>query len=436
MASKKPLYKSITFCVLVLFLLYSALGFLAVPYYIKKQFSAFADSELNSHLSVNKISFNPYTISIQINGISLQDKDTDGMQWFKADNVYANLDLWKTLFNHPSLANIELDNPHYLLRLEHSNKSIHLRYPKLLNKEQSTNNKPLQLDITDLNINKGSIGYHDVKINKPLNLNFNHIQFHQKSFTTEDKAIAFDLSFTTESDHTTQISGSYNLKQFSVNADWRIENWSTLTLLKLAGEQDHELLNIVNNSGKIAAHGQINFSQSKPESANISLENLNLKEFDSSSLADQALDIKVPQFNIDKARIDLLSHVVSVENIQSEHNEFTVGFNDNYEFLWYVPINKSDEGITERPWQVSINNFLLEDSELTVLKSKQQNNVHIKQLIGKNFTNVNQQKSEFNLIASLDEKTQLKASSQLQLSPFALTTDVQINALNLIDWQV
>ena len=434
MDSKKPLYKSISFWIMVLFLLYSALGFLAVPYYLKKQFIQVAESQLNSQVSVNAISFNPYTIAIDISGLCLTDLSDTKIQWFKAEKVQVNLDLWKTLFSYVSLSKIHLENPQYSLVLEHHSNGIQLKYPKLANINHSVEKQPLQLDIDNLSINKGSIQYTDALASTTLNLNFTDIQFNQKAFTTRDKDEPFDLSFTTEADHKTKISGHYNLSQISLKANWTVKNWSTVTLLKLAGELDHEILGINNHSGNIAAQGQINYSQTKPVHSEISIEKLFLTEFSSTATTKESLDLKIPEFTLNYADIDLNQRGITVESIQTKNNRITIMLNENNELLWDVPIISTNDK-TETAWQFSLKKLTLQDSDFIITKSKQHNTLHITQLQGTDMSSIKEHQSEFNFTGVIDKSAQLSANSQLHFSPFTLTTDLQLDDLNLKDWQ-
>ena len=94
MDSKKPFFKSIPFWIVVLILLYSALGFFAIPYYIEKQSKKIAEFTLNSTLNVDHISFNPYTFSSTFSTIKLTDTDSSTL-WFSADELAVNINLWR-----------------------------------------------------------------------------------------------------------------------------------------------------------------------------------------------------------------------------------------------------------------------------------------------------------------------------------------------------
>ena len=186
MDSKKPLYKSINLWVMVLFLLYSALGFFTVPYFIKKELVKISNNELNSQLSIDKISFNPFTISSKLTAVKLTDNDST--LWFSSDEIYLDIHLWKTLFKHLSIGNISIDTPYVNITTDKDNT---LKYPQLNTSESNDENFKLLLDIDLIEIKKGNINYLSASENKEININLQQITFLHQKFTTQDIATEF-----------------------------------------------------------------------------------------------------------------------------------------------------------------------------------------------------------------------------------------------------
>lgn len=419
---------------MVLFLLYSALGFLAVPYYLKNQLTELSHSQLNSQLSLDNISFNPYTVALNVSGLKLTD--TDKNQWFRADELHANLDLWKTLFSHSSISKIHFENPHYQLVLDGSKKA-QVKYPQLNIPDTKADDNELQLDIRDLSINQGSVTFDDGSKNKAIKLNFADIQLFQTAFSTADQELPFDLKFTTESDHTAEISGFYNFAKTQFKADWKIENWATKTLLRLSGKDKY--LGLSNHSGAIDALGQINYSQSKSEDSAVIISQLVLNNFNSSAITEDVLKVNLPQLTITHAEINLNQNLITVEDIKTAQNDISLGVNETNDLLWNPQTSQSSSDTSEiksdGAWQVMLKNINIEDSNISISKPTGQNVLHLTQLNIKNLGTAKSQQSEIEMTGTIDESGQIQAQAQLQLLPFELSTDVKLNAINLKNWQ-
>jgi hypothetical protein len=437
MDSKKPLYKSIPFWIMVLFLLYSALGFLAVPYYIKKQLFELSKSEYNSKLMVDEVSFNPYTIAINISGISLIDSDRT--QWFKADQIDANLDFWKTLFSHYSLSKIHLENPQYQLTYDHTRNDVSIKYPKFSNTSPQSNETELYLDINDLSINQGSISYIDGSAEHAINLNFDNIKLQQSAFSTKDTNIPFKLSFTTESKYSTEIAGFYNIPKSHIDVDWKVKNWATTTLIKLLNKGDDIILGLTNNAGYIDAYGHLNYSTFGTEESSILIQQLLLNGFESAASTEDTLKFQLPRLHVTNAAVNLNKQNISIERIDTNQISISLGLSDENELLWRPLVNKlGNKPVSQtsvNAWQLSLQNLNIKDSKVSVSKPSGENILHLEHLNIKNFSNVKGRQSEIFLVGSIDYPGQIKALSQFQLSPLELSTELKLNNINLSKWQ-
>jgi len=75
---------------LSIFVLYSFLGFIVLPYVVKPQIENIVASETNSKLSIEDIYFNPFNFIIEISGISL--KTFDGEKIASLDMLAVDLE--------------------------------------------------------------------------------------------------------------------------------------------------------------------------------------------------------------------------------------------------------------------------------------------------------------------------------------------------------
>ncbi|MBL4661708.1 MAG: DUF748 domain-containing protein [Alcanivoracaceae bacterium] len=438
MDSKKPLYKTITFWVVVLSLLYSTLGLFAVPYFIEKELKKIASNDLNSQLTVADISFNPYTISLDI--IDLKLRDEDNSLWFSADKIHTNLHLWISIFKNLSLAKIHLQKPYFYLKTKKTNDSIQLQYPQIIATSDSQQSSQLVLDIDDIEINNGSISYDDDSRDKHINLNIQEIIFHNQKFTTADNDSEFDLSFITENNEETRLSGKFNFSKSNLTAIWSLKNWSTDTIFNFMSDKDNKFLGFQNKSGQIDADGSLNFTDFKNSLPNILINSLQLINFSTKTNNNQQPIIALPQLQLSHAEVDLNKQAIIIDNIDSEQTEVTISITEDYNLLiddFAQTANQTNDS-NEQAWNFHIKNINL-NSGLLHLSKEFKNENHINDL---NFNNINilnlsnnQQKSDINISLNTDGEGQIDIQAKLQLTPLNLNSHITFNDTNIAKWQ-
>ena len=443
MDSKKPLYKTISFWVVVLSLLYSTLGFFAVPYFIKKELNKIASDHLNSQLTVADINFNPYTISLDITELKLSDKDNK--QWFSADKVHTNLHLWVSLFKNLSFAKVHVQKPYFYIKTEKSNGSIQLKYPQLTSVtdsgQTSEQASELILDIDDIDINNGSITYDDDSRDKHINLDIQEIIFHHQKFTTADNDSEFDLSFITENNEETRLSGKFNFSKLNLTAIWSLKNWSTDTLFNFISDKDNKFLGFQNKSGQLDANGSLNVTGLKDSLPNILINALQLTNFSTNTSSNQQPIIALPQLHLSQAEIDLNKQAIIIDSIDSEKAEITMGITEDYSLLiqdFEQTTNQTNDS-TEQGWDYHIKNIKLKSSLLHLskeLKNKNHvNNLNFNSINILNFSNDKQQKSDIDVSLNADDEGQIDILTQLRMTPFELNSQITFNDTNIAKWQ-
>jgi len=439
MDSKKPRYKTIAFWVVVLSLLYSTLGLFAVPYLVEKELKKIATNDLNSQLTVTNISFNPYTISLNITTLKLRDEDNK--LWFSADKIHTNLHLWVSLFKNLSLAKVHIQKPYFYLKTRKVNDSIQLQYPQIIAATDSWQSSELILDIDDIEINNGSIHYDDDSHHKHINLNIQEIIFHQQKFTTADNDSEFDLSFITENNQESQLSGKFNFSKLTLSAIWSLKHWSTDTIFNFISDKDNKFLGFQNESGQIDADGSLNFTGLKGSLPNILINSLQLTNFSTNTSSNQQPIITLPQLHLSHAEIDLNKRAIIIDTIDSEKAQITMGIAEDYSLLMEnleQTANQSNNG-TEQEWNYHIKNINLNDGLLHISKELKNenyiNDLKFNNINILNFTNSEQQKSDINISLNVDGEGQIDIQAKLQLTPLKLHSHITFNDTNIAKWQ-
>ena len=87
-------------------LLYTLTGFFLVPHLVKNSITSFIQEDLGREASIEKVEFNPYVLSLRIQGFEMRDKDTVRLAAF--DEFFINLQAsslfrWAWIFSEISL---------------------------------------------------------------------------------------------------------------------------------------------------------------------------------------------------------------------------------------------------------------------------------------------------------------------------------------------
>ena len=436
MDSKKPLYKYKTLWVLSLFLLYSALGFFAVPYFIKKEVTKYFSNELNSQIEITKVKFNPFIISTDLENVKVTD--VDSTLWLKAENIHVNVNLWNTLINHLSFDKVHLNNPHYYLYIDESVAS-QIKYPKLNPTQDNETNEELLLDIDLININKGAINFNSQSTNKQVNLNLREILFHHDSFTTLDNNNLFSLSFITIEDEKATIDGRFNLIQSSYDIKWSIDSFQTATLFHLVGDDNDSLNGFTNQSGVINANGTVK-SIEKSELPEIKISNINISDFSNKTTNADQLMVSFPNLATKNIDIDLNNENIIIDHINSEKSKISISFDENYEPIFEIS-EEDNTGEENTQWNYTINSISANNTLLNINKyqnnnaSSSSNKINIESLDIQNLTSLENQTTDITFNSIIDSQGIVNFVSKMKQNPFELDNTIKFKELNINKWQ-
>jgi len=90
-------------------ILYTVLGFFFVPWLVEKIAVDTVRERFDAELRMERVAFNPYALSLQIDGLSMQDPD--GAPFVGAEQIYVNLQLSSVFRLAATFAEIRLDAP-------------------------------------------------------------------------------------------------------------------------------------------------------------------------------------------------------------------------------------------------------------------------------------------------------------------------------------
>ncbi len=436
MDSKKPFVKSIPFWIVVLILLYSALGFFAIPYFAQKYSKEFVANELNSSITIKKFSFNPFTFSSTVTGIKLTDKDST--LWFSADRISLNLNLWSSLFKNISVEELAISSPFYKVITENNNNEVSVIYPKLnppINTEES--HEKFIIDITNISVTKGAIEYDDQSGKKQFNLNLKELNFNQQLFTTRDSESQFDLTFKTDNNDESHLSGAFNFAQLKLNANWQLKNWTTATVFTFISDENNIFLGLTNHSGLINGHGTVDYNHGdNNKQAQITIDQLNLSHFKTTHDNQQRLDVN--KVSLSQATIDLTNETITLNKIETDGALVDLAFTEDNSLIWSLIHAETKQTQRVEPstsWSFKLKQLINTNTTFVVKKHFNEtdfsNTVKLRTMTVDNLSSDSSQTIKVEANINLDDSGEIEVHSTIVSEPLAINSTIKAKAIDL-----
>ena len=147
------------------FILYSIIGFLIVPFYMKRLGVEKLSGQLGRRVSIESVRLNPYTLVATIKGFEI--KEEDGRTTFLSfDSLRVNLQIASVWKKGPVIKEIKLEKPRvHLVRVD----ANVYNFSDIIDRFQSTqtaaipekSSKPLLFSVSNIRIIDGSIAFDD-----------------------------------------------------------------------------------------------------------------------------------------------------------------------------------------------------------------------------------------------------------------------------------
>ncbi len=180
-------YQRKTIWCLLLLLMYTLLGFFALPNVIEKQLVTNLKNLAQWETSVEAIHFNPFTFSLRIDGLDIRDKeDRQLVSWQQA---FADFDALASLGGTITFSNIQLDTPYVYLALDERGttnfEKAFSNDPAEASPEDETSD-PLKLRFGYIGIAAGKVDLSDLSQGEEFTLQLSPLGLELQEFSTFD----------------------------------------------------------------------------------------------------------------------------------------------------------------------------------------------------------------------------------------------------------
>ncbi|MGM0904975.1 MAG: DUF748 domain-containing protein [Pseudomonadota bacterium] len=259
--------RRIRFWLLVLVVLYTLLGFFALPWIIQYVAVNTAKDDFDRKLTIESVQTNPYTLTLHISGLKLND--TDEQQLIGWERLFVDL-TWASITNTAwTFETIQLDKPTIQ---EERFTSGETRFSRLADENTSSEPKerePTQLpalQIKKLNVEGGVLRFADNLNNgdKPeqVSLALQSIRLSVKDFTLQK-----DTNFPVRLDARFKEGGQLNFNgQLQLLPTFALEGDTSINKLALMQAEPYlqQFINVRLDSGTLALNGQIQTDAQQP----------------------------------------------------------------------------------------------------------------------------------------------------------------------------
>ncbi len=383
--------KIVLFVCVGLFVLYMAVGFLAVPWAITNKLPPMLTEELDRPVSIQEAAFNPFLFKLQVKGFAIQEADGSPLAGF--DELFVDFEALSSLKNQAySFALIRLGLPHGLaiVRPDGSLNFADLGKPpdesiapQEVELSEASTEEPAGLPpvfIREIQIQQGMVEFQDASKPTPFVVHLVPINLTLENFSTKkDQSNPYSLSAELGDGERILWDGTLTLDPFGSDGHLALEKIQLATLF--AYVQDQFRFRIP--QGLLSVNGQYEVLTTpdgvdvRVNEGNVTVQDLQIHEAGASEPV-----ITVPLFEIKDVSVDVVKQSVTVPSIVARDARF-IGWVDKEGTLNYQPLfaptesatdstttvspptDEPDSGKVEVPWNVlveelDLNNFTID----------------------------------------------------------------------------
>ncbi len=324
--------QKIIFWTIIFFIAYTIIGFFILPPIIRMIAVNKIEENLNRQASIDKISLNPYALSLSINGLSVREKDED-QDFISFKSLYLNMQSSSVFKFAPVVREVKLETP-YLRVVRNTDGGFNFSdlIKAFTQKETSTetvssdeqvNDKTLRFSLNNLQISNSSVDILDKQMDKShylkeFNLSIPFISNIENSvhiFVKPHFSLNFNDTQVSSSGQTIPFHDSKNTSiGFSVK-EFDISKYFEYIPIKS---------NLIISSGKVDADVVITFIHTKDKRNDLSITgNIELNQLIASDTLNNPL-LSVDQSRIDFAQSNLLEGNIHLKSIMIKSPELTI----------------------------------------------------------------------------------------------------------------
>ena len=345
--------------------LYTAVGFLLLPYVIKQQLIKVVSQEMHRQLTIEKVVANPYTFTLSMRNLDLKEQDTTPILGFK--ELFINFELFSSLKNWAfTFALIRLDEPRVNVLMRKDGKLNLEELAAAAGGEKSEKPKeespPTRMILRQFLIQSGSVEVSDHRVTTPARVTLQPLNLEINDLTTlPERRGPYSIAATMPDGSTLRWRGEVSLQPVWSEGTLFLEKIKVATAWQFL--QDQLLVKKPGGSFNLQLGYRFAFAK---EQLHLGLEGLLFKASDLSlEPRDKAgtilqiarVDVKGGSFDLDKR--EMLIGLVEVEK-----GKISASMDENGRINWqdlFIAPKESptknapkEASSSDQPWRVAL----------------------------------------------------------------------------------
>jgi len=352
--------------------LYTAAGFLLVPYVMKQQAIKYATQSLQRQLTIDQLAVNPYTFTLSIRNLDLKEQDSTPVLGFR--ELFVNFELFSSLKNWAyTLALIRLDEPrvNVLMRKDGKLNLEELAAAAAGEKSQKAaeESPPTRMILRQFLIQSGSIDVLDHRVTtparvtlQPLNLEINDLS------TLPERRGPYSIAATMPDGSALRWRGEVSLHPVWSEGTLSLDKIKVATVWQFLQDQ----LLVKKPGGSFDLELRYRFALTK-EQPHLSLEGLRFK---ASDLSLEPRDkpgplLQMARVEMSEGRFDLDRRELIIGRVEVEKGKISASLAENRRIIWqelFVAPKESpkqqspgEASSSEPPWRAVIKRVEVKD---------------------------------------------------------------------------
>lgn len=239
-------FRSKTFWLFVVFVVYSLFGWFAVPKIVDAQLKDNLKKLAKWDTQINNIVFNPYSLSLTLSGADIKEETSQDVVAF--ERLFINFNLLKTLTGTISFDEITLDNPVVNVDIDKSGQTNFQRAfvsdtPEEVPENTEESGEAIAISFDLIAINSGKVHFSDYSTTEKFELNLEPISLALEGFSTHhNEGGEYDLSISLN-DQAIKWNGQIGIAPFKSKGHLELTNISSETFWHYAKSASPYLLN-------------------------------------------------------------------------------------------------------------------------------------------------------------------------------------------------
>jgi len=296
----------------VLFVAYTIFGFWLVPRLVRSNMVGFVSEQYHRTLSVGDISFNPYTLVLEIHKLSLPD--ADGAQLLGYERLMLNFDISSVWKVGASFAAVELDQPYVRVLLRNDGTLNLMDLGKLANPgPPSDSDEPPGVYMDRLSVSTGRVAFEDRARARPFATELCPINFELRDFGTKGGAgNAYSLRAASVSGEAFAWSGTFTVKPLTSNGKFEVVNLKARTIWSYLSEA----LPFEFSKGVLNINGEYAYTASETGGLKFDVHKVSLTDFGMRPPGKEYDYVEVAALSLDQTLVDIRHRTVNIGSVR------------------------------------------------------------------------------------------------------------------------